>query len=310
MDLSLIICTWNNSERLRVTLDAIARCRIPEKITWELVIVNNNCTDNTDAIICEFRHKLPISYVHEPVQGLSQARNTGLKKAAGRLIIFTDDDVKPGAVWISAYWHAFMQRPEGFYFGGPVQSEFEGNKPDNELLAYAPPSVKGLDFGTKERKLETGEKFVSANWACPVDGLNTVGGFDTRFGLDPTFGQARIGEETDLMKRLQKAGYSPWYLPDALIVHFVGQEKSTFAHIAGRNQALGFFIGQQAAQGIKKRPPFYGIPKWMYKEAMLLFYDWTVEKLKGQKGYAKYMQFKYKIGQMQGIRNEILKQNK
>ena len=260
MDLSLIICTWNNSERLRITLDAISSCRIPEKLTWELVVVNNNCTDNTDEIITEFRHQLPIYYVRETIQGLSQARNTGLKTAAGKLIIFTDDDVKPGVGWISTYWHAYLKKPAGFFFGGPVQSEFEGNKPDNELLAYAPPSVKGLDFGAKERKLKTGEKFVSANWACPVDGLITVGGFDTRFGLDPTFGQARIGEETDLMKRLQKAGLSPWYLPDALIVHFVGWQKSTFAHIAGRNQALGFFMGQQAAQRIKKKTAFLRHP--------------------------------------------------
>ena len=48
----------------------------------------------------------------------------------------------------------------------------------------------------------------------------------------------------------------------------------------------------------------------MYKEVILLFYDWAIDKLKGQKGYAKYMRLKQKIGQMQGIRNEILKQNK
>jgi glycosyltransferase involved in cell wall biosynthesis len=274
------------------------------------VVVNNNCSDNTDDVVKEFYQRLPIRYVHERIQGLSQARNAGLKAASGKLIVFTDDDVKPDTEWIASYWNAFQKRHAGYYFGGPVQSEFEGNKPDNELLAYAPPSVKGLDFGTKERKLEIGEKFVSANWACPLYGLNTAGGFDTRFGLDPTLGKARIGEETDLMKRLQKAGYSPWYLPDALIVHFVGRQKSTFKHIASRYQAQGFFIGQQNAQSIKKRPRFYGIPKWLYKQAMILLYDLAVEKIKGKKGYAKYMRFKYKIGEMQGMRNEILKKNK
>ena len=107
----------------------------------------------------------------------------------------------------------------------PYQSEFEGDKPDSELLALLHHRLRA-DYGTKEQKLTTGEKFVSANWACPLDGLKTVGGFDTRFGLDPTFGQARIGEETDLMKRLQKIGYLPRYLPGAKIVHFVGVKRA------------------------------------------------------------------------------------
>ena len=69
-------------------------------------------------------------------------------------------------------------------------------------------------------------------------------------------------------------------------------------------------MGQQAAQHMKRKPPIYGIPKWMYKEALILFCNWAYDKLKGRKGYEKYIQFKYKIGQMQGIRSEIIKKSK
>ena len=62
IDVCVMLCTWNNSSRLRITLDAIAQCEVPEGLCWELVLVNNNCTDDTDAVAAEFAERLPNSY--------------------------------------------------------------------------------------------------------------------------------------------------------------------------------------------------------------------------------------------------------
>ena len=150
-DLSLVLCTWNNAARLRITLDAIAQCNVPEGMRWELVLVNNNCTDATDAVAAEFAKRLPLHLVHEPAPGLSRARNAGLSAATGDLVVFTDDDVRPYPHWLAAFWDAYRRYPEGHYFGGPIESEFEGVQPDERLVALAPPSVRGLDYGPTER---------------------------------------------------------------------------------------------------------------------------------------------------------------
>lgn len=87
MKISVIICTWNNAKRLAITLQSFTTCSIPDDVTWEVVLVNNNCTDETDQVVGQFKGKLPLVYVREPQQSLSRARNAGLAVATGRLIV-------------------------------------------------------------------------------------------------------------------------------------------------------------------------------------------------------------------------------
>ncbi len=233
-DVSVILCTWNNCTRLGITLESFCRCLIPRRIKWELIVVANNCADGTRKVVEGMFDRLPLIYVEEPVQGLSRARNTGLRNASGALVIFTDDDVHPDARWIQAYWNAFTQQPQGFFWGGPVESEFEGPKPDPDLLSVAPNSVKGLDCGPIQRELKKGECFISANWACPRGVLARVGGFDVNLGLNAKTGEVSTGEESDLMARLVHAGSRAIYLPEARLRHFVPQSKCTYEHILER----------------------------------------------------------------------------
>jgi glucosyl-dolichyl phosphate glucuronosyltransferase len=233
-DISVIICTWNNSHRLAITLESICRCRIPGNVAWELILVANNCTDETRKVAKGMSDRFPLVYVEEPIQGLSRAKNTGIHHAFGSLLVFTDDDVHPAPWWIETYWSAFLQQPRGFFWGGPVESEFEGPKPDPELLAAAPYSVKGLEYGPIKRELDKGECFLSANWACPRDAIVQAGGFDTRLGLNARMGEVSTGEESDLMTRLFEAGQRGRYLPEARLRHFVPKDKCTYDHILTR----------------------------------------------------------------------------
>jgi len=234
VDISVIICTWNNCQRLAITLESFCQCRIPDHITWELIIVANNCTDRTREIVEGMMNRLPLVYVEEPIQGLSRAKNTGLRNASGSLVIFTDDDVYPDARWVETYWKAFIRQPRGFFWGGPVESEFEGPKPDPDLLNLAPASVKGLDYGPVRRELKKGERFISANWACPQESFAQVGGFNVNLGLNSKTGEVSIGEESDIMSKLFQAGDNAIYLPEARLWHFVPRSKCTNEHILAR----------------------------------------------------------------------------
>src|SRR5205809_6816608 len=94
IDLSVIVCTRNNAARLELTLDAISRCRIPCGVTFELIVVNNNSTDDTDKVVNAWRGRLPIVYIEEKQDGQNHARNAGICVARGKLVVFTDDDVR------------------------------------------------------------------------------------------------------------------------------------------------------------------------------------------------------------------------
>ncbi|HMO35190.1 MAG TPA: glycosyltransferase [Gemmatales bacterium] len=79
------ICTWNRAKLLDQTLERMKCLEIPEGITWELLIVNNICTDNTDEIIEKHSLTLPIKRLFEPKQGLSNARNCAVESAKEKL---------------------------------------------------------------------------------------------------------------------------------------------------------------------------------------------------------------------------------
>ena len=240
MDCSVVISTWNNSKRLALTLEAFCRCVLPPTVRWELVLVNNGCLEETRRVAEQFRSRLPLVYVNEPVVGVSRARNTGLAAASGRLLVFTDDDVTPCPQWLSAYWSAYQDRPVGYFFGGPIESKFEGGCPDPSLFHLAPCSVKGLDYGTTAKPLGSQHPFIAPNWACPAAILREVGGFDVRRGLNAVPGRVRVGSETHLMRQLRKQGWCGWYVPAARLTHFVPSNKSTPHHIAVRCEAGTF----------------------------------------------------------------------
>jgi hypothetical protein len=305
-DVSVMICTWNNSRRLVAALTALSHCVIPDDLAWELVIVNNNCTDDTDRTVARFANTLPIVYLHELRQGLSHARNAGLSATTGRLIIFTDDDVMPCPTWIAAYWVAFRATPQGCYFGGPVESEFEGTRPGEELLRLAFPSVKGLDWGTQARRLVDGEGFAGANWACPADALAAGHRFDTSLGLDSSSPEMRLGEETDLMMRLRSDGMIPWYLPDARLSHFVPAGKCTLEHVAARREAFGRYSARAALARSGRPRTMWGWPRGLTGHAVRLWLKWLSARARGDAAYGEYVIWRQALGMLKATR-ELLR---
>ncbi len=103
---SIIICTHNRAEHLRRTLAALAGVSVPDGMSAELVIVDNNSTDATATVIGAViqQNRLPnmenVRSVLELRQGLSSARNRGMAEARGDIFLFTDDDVRPPDNWL------------------------------------------------------------------------------------------------------------------------------------------------------------------------------------------------------------------
>jgi hypothetical protein len=308
VDLSIIIPTRNNSRRLAVTLDALRECHVLNDIEWQVVLVNNNCTDDTDQIAQSYAERLPLVYAREPKQGVSRARNKGLKMASGKLIVFTDDDVKPCPGWIATYWQAYMANPNGFIFGGPVESEFASMVPDEELLRIAPGSVKGLTFGSTARELSAHEGFIGANWACAAAPLKALGGFDVTRGSGVPRQCLQAGEETLLMNRLRSTGLRAWYLPEAAVKHFVPVEKCTLKHIGHRMETYGYFVASERCSfsDYIGTPTVFGVPVWMYRRTMSLLLAWWWSKIKNQNAYREYVEWRRFIGTVLGVRDVIV----
>jgi glycosyltransferase involved in cell wall biosynthesis len=316
VDLSVVLCTWNNCQRLAITLDAIGRCTPPGPLRWELVLVANNCTDATTEVARRFTGRLPLRHVIEPTPGLSRARNTGLDAARGRLVVFTDDDVRPCEDWIGAYWRAYQERPVGYYFGGPLTCEYETGPPEPDLFALAGLPITGLHWGSTPRLLAPHERFLGANWACPAYALRAVGPFDPSLGLDASLGKRRVGEEWDLMHRLREHGFLSWYLPHVGVAHFVPAHKSRLEYTAANWEAHGRYSARcsMTSTPLFNRRPYLraycedrsphlaGVPWRTYAGAARFLLRWRLARVAGHKGYLDYVSWRLCLGAMLGFR--------
>jgi glycosyltransferase involved in cell wall biosynthesis len=121
--ISVIVCTYNRARRLEQTLKSLQEMAVPVGLPWELIIVDNNSSDNSKEIIDDFINKsdLNVRYVIERYQGLSHARNTGILEASGNIIAFTDDDCIVDRHWITSISKEFQSSESIAGIGGRVE---------------------------------------------------------------------------------------------------------------------------------------------------------------------------------------------
>lgn len=240
MDLSVIICTRNRSSSLRRTLETLVLATAPPETAWELIIVDNGSTDDTTEVIESFAGLLPVQMVFEPLAGLSNARNAGVAAATGAYIIWTDDDVDVGSQWLAAYQQAFRAWPDAAVFGGPISPLLEAPSPawfaDNLDLLHLLLATR--QFGPSMRQLSVEDDLIpfGANFA-----IRTIE--QKRYLYDPVLGagsnNARLGEETVLIKQLLLAGASGYWVPEAAVMHRIILARQSLAHVEDYFVRLG-----------------------------------------------------------------------
>lgn len=98
----MILCTHNGAETIGEQVDALIAQQA--SVPWELVLVDNRCTDDTVAIVrSRTRDVIPVRVVPAMERpGLGYARNAGVAAAGSRYLAFCDDDDVVGAGWIDA----------------------------------------------------------------------------------------------------------------------------------------------------------------------------------------------------------------
>lgn len=100
MLLSVVIPAFDEEEQLRETLPKINDALLTNQsdgFTWEVIVCDNNSTDQTAATALEFG----ATVVSEPKNQISRARNTGAAAAKGDWLLFVDADSYPNAKLIA-----------------------------------------------------------------------------------------------------------------------------------------------------------------------------------------------------------------
>jgi glycosyltransferase involved in cell wall biosynthesis len=265
MRLTVAICTWNRAALLEQTLSALVDLRVPPGVDWELLVVNNNCTDNTGQVISRYQDRLPLRPLRESQPGLSHARNRAVAETQGDYILWTDDDVLVDAGWLEAYYAAFRRWPEAAAFGGRVEPWLAGNPPDwlKEVFPRVAYAFAAIDLGDQALPLNADRLPFGANMAIrTVEQKKLL--FDPQLGVSP---QRRMGgEETDLLLSILGEGKTGWWVPEARVRHYIPEHRQTVAYLRKYCFGIGQWRGRQAHP---PAPQWFGRPRWAWKRAVV-----------------------------------------
>jgi glycosyltransferase involved in cell wall biosynthesis len=218
--ISVIICTRNRADLLARAIQSVVDQDVPRD-AFELVIVDNGSTDHTASVSRAFGDRLALRYVREDEIGLCVARNTGWRAAAGKYVVFFDDDAIARPGWLAAIKTTFERGgPKVGVVGGRVYPIWQVSRPD-WLADEIAGSLTIVHWGESEKIIHDIDRewLVGANMALPKQLLVEVGGFHP--WLDRVGNSLLSSGDVFLQKEVMRRGYDCLYVPEIAIDHLV-----------------------------------------------------------------------------------------
>ncbi|WP_395306771.1 glycosyltransferase [Mycobacterium sp. AMU20-3851] len=239
--ISIVLCTRERPEDLAGALASLRAVDYPD---FEIVVVDNApSTDATERVVAAAGDPR-IRRVVEPVAGLSNARNRGLRAASHDIVAFTDDDVVVDPYWLQALARGFDRSDDiacvcGMVPSGELRTTaqvyFDQRvswaatlTPRTYSLAEPPPDLPLFPF-------QVGIYGTGANFAIKRSAAVAMGGFDEALGAGTS---TKGGEDIDMFFRLVAAGHTLVNEPAAIVWH---RHRSDGAALL--TQARGYGLG-------------------------------------------------------------------
>jgi glucosyl-dolichyl phosphate glucuronosyltransferase len=225
--ITIAIPTHNRARLLGRTLDSLTRVAIPPDARVDMVIVNNNCTDDTSSIVAQFAPRLPfpVHEVFERQPGLNAGRNRALDEAAGDHVVYFDDDVLVDPGWIEGYLQSVREFAPDCVVG-PVSPSYEV-----EIPPYATPKILESLISSYSRKgdqamlvpADVAHEVPGCNFGVRRDMANAIGRFAA--GLDRSGLSLLAGGDREFGERLVRLGRRVAYQPRCAVLHIITAEK-------------------------------------------------------------------------------------
>jgi|SRR5690554_6801991 len=234
--ISIVICSYNRSALLLDSIASLTKEKTPPS-SFEIVVVDNNSSDNTETLIKDFisaHPKYNIRYIKETQQGLSFARNRGTEESKAPLVCFVDDDVIVSEYYVQKWIDFFDSHPEAIGAGGKIKVQFDDPRPEWMPDILLPLFAKH-DLGDEIKKYTKGRYPIGANFVYRKHIFEKAGDFNTKLGRKGN--QLEGGEEKDIFLRITQHNDNVFYVPEVYLWHRVGAQRLTQEYIKG--QALG-----------------------------------------------------------------------
>ncbi len=233
LELSVVIPTYNRSDLLAIALKSLCE-QTSDRALYEIIIVDNNSTDDTRAVAAQFESFGNVRYILETEQGHSAARNRGWREARAPYVGYVDDDCKIPSGWVDAAIE-IIHTVKPLCFGGPYLAFYLNEKPKWFKDSYGSHvQADRAGYLTRADQYLSGGNIIFRRAT-----LAALGGFSTDFGMVGK--KIGYGDETELLVRL-RATYdlgTLYFSPDVFVYHLVRPEKMKWRWILKNNWASG-----------------------------------------------------------------------
>jgi len=195
---SVQICSYNRWHLLKRALEALFAQDFP-KDAYEIVFVDDGSTDNSLAMARELAETAPcrLKVLTKPNDGLSRARNLGIRNCEGEIILFMDDDTFADPALLKEHLVLHEQYPNAVVMGWVNHIE--------ELDPQGPRKYVMADYSRSF--------FWTSNVSVRKKFVDEVGGFDEDF-------REYGWEDMELGYRLKKLGLKRYITEKAIVSHF------------------------------------------------------------------------------------------
>jgi GT2 family glycosyltransferase len=268
---SVVISTFNRARFLVASLKGFAQQRASPSGIYEVIVVDNNSSDDTKAVVSRFASEFPgrYRYVFEPRLGVSHGRNAGVRAAQAPIVAFTDDDNVADPDWIAALLAAFDRHPDAAAVAGRVLPEWPAAPPAwLDRRHWAPLAI--LDYGDREFYASSADPrcFLTANLAVRRKVFSEIGEFSANFPRC---------QDHEFQLRLWRAGARVLYAPELVVRAHISPERLTRRYHQKWHSTHGVFMALMRFQEIIDRegrllpapvdaPRLYGTPGFVYRE--------------------------------------------
>ena len=286
VDLSLLVCTYNRCNDLRELLETALAQQTDGLFEYEVVVVDNNSTDDTRAVVEEMiaAGRQRLRYFFEPKQGKSHALNHGLQVLRGWAYVITDDDFLLPPNWVKEIFLGFKNNPDVAFVSGKVLPSWQGKCPP-WLTQRHWSAIAMADYGDKQFLTDESNQICLLACAFRSADVAAVGGYHNDLG--PEKDRTGATEDLELLTRLWKAGRKGLYLPHIFFHHKVTADRLTKTYHRkwhrdhGRSYAIMAFDNRQPA-----RFRLFNVPAYLYRAAVTDAVKWLSCMLTGRRDKA------------------------
>lgn len=260
---SIVICTRDRPDDLAVCL---ASLRDQTRQPLEVIVVDNASSDD---LTREVTLAAGVIYVREDRAGLDFARNAGVRAARGKIIAFTDDDVRLHPRWLErmlvAFDHPSIMAVTGLVL--PAQLDTAAQVHFETFWSFGR-GFRRIDFGQDFRRVDRTRGYpaweigAGASMAFRSEVFSRIGGFDERLDV----GRAGCSGDSEYWHRVLTHGGICRYEPSVVAFHvhrreMKGLASQIFYYMRGHAAALLVQYERSGNSGNLRRVLFT-MPLW------------------------------------------------